>query len=287
MRVVHAKMNGWAGVCLVTHCLNTRSRTYVALNMLAFARTPRGIPSCLFNKVWVSRYALVLILMVCASEGSTNWVVVSHRLPNCSAVSTTVGQNVELCGSASSGCNITQWGRYQNGSTLGPWCTLWGPYTQVSLGHRVAFGCSWTTFFMYNLSQNHSGTYYRKGDNCTDKHITLSCFNLTVHPKAAQSTTTVVTPTVVTNATANVSPITSTLAVNSSAFKHVSYQRQQRVENRTSSKNITSLAFTYGSWGVAMLLFAAVMVLIDLGLPQSAWRRWRIHVDDEERGLLT
>ncbi|AFR55005.1 membrane protein UL6/membrane glycoprotein UL9 fusion protein [Human betaherpesvirus 5] len=79
-------MNGWAGVCLITHCLNTRSRTYVALNMLAFARTPRGVPSCLFNKVWVSRYALVLILMVCASESSMSWAVTSNGLPNCSTV---------------------------------------------------------------------------------------------------------------------------------------------------------------------------------------------------------
>lgn len=283
---MHAKMNGRAGVCLVTHCLNTRSRTYVALNMLAFARTPRGMTSCLFNKVWVSRYVLVLILIVCAFKGSTSSVII-HRPLNCSTVTRIAGQNAELCGTLSPGCNVTQWGRYENGSTLGPWCTLWGPYTRVSLRHRVAFGCSLTTFFIYNVSQNHSGTYYRKGDNCTDKHITLSCFDLTVHPKAAQSTTTVVTPTVVTNATANVSPITSTLTVNSNAFEHVSYQRQRRVENGTLSKNITNLAFTYGSWGVAMLLFAAVMVLVDLGLPQSAWRRWRSHVDDEERGLLT
>ncbi|AFR54670.1 membrane protein RL12/membrane protein UL6 fusion protein [Human betaherpesvirus 5] len=76
------------------------------------------------------------------------------------------------------------------------------------------------------------------------------------------------------------------LTTNSSAVGHASYQRQQRVENGTLSKNITNLAFTYGSWGVAMLLFAAVMVLVDLGLPQSAWRRWQSHVDDEERGLL-
>lgn len=282
---MHAKMNGWAGVCLVTHCLNTRPRTYVALKMLAFARTPRGMPSCLFNKVWVSRYVLVLILIACASEGSTSSVII-HRPLNCSTVTRTAGQNAELCGASSPGCNVTQWGRYENGSTLGPWCTLWGPYTRVSLRHRVAFGCSLTTFFIYNVSQNHSGTYYRKGDNCTDQSITLSCFNLTVRPQAVQSTT-MVTPTVVTNATANVSLATSSLTINSNASGHVSYQRQRRVENGTLFKNITNLAFTYGSWGVAMLLFAAVMVLVDLGLPQSAWRRWRSHVDDEERGLLT
>lgn len=286
MRVVHAKMNGWAGVCLITHCLNTRSRTYVVLNMLAFARTPRGVPSCLFNKVWVSRYALVLILMICASESSTSWAVTSNRLPNCSTVTRTAGQDAELHGPAPLSCNVTQWGRYENGSTPVLWCTLRGSRMRVSLGHRVAFGCSWKTFFIYNVSESSSGTYYQKGYNCTDKHITLSCFNLTVVPRAVQSTTTVMTPTLVTNSTFSVSLIALRLTTNSSAFGHAIYQRQQRVENGTLSKNITNLAFTYGSWGVAMLLFAAVMVLVDLGLPQSAWRRWRSHVDDEERGLL-
>lgn len=283
---MHAKMNGWAGVCLVTHCLNTRSRTYVALNMLAFARTPRGVPSCLFNKVWVSRYALVLILIVCASEGSTSRPVTYSGLPNCNTVTKTTGQDAELHGPAPLGCNVTQWGRYENGSTPVLWCTLWGSRTRVSLGHRVAFGCSWTTFFIYNVSKNYSGIYYRKGDNCTNQSTTLSCFNLTVVPGAVQSTTTVVAPTVVTNSTISVAPVTLSLTTNSSASGHISYQRQRRIENGTLSKNITNLAFTYGSWGVAMLLFAAVMVLVDLGLPQSVWRRWRSHVDDEERGLL-
>lgn len=252
---------------------------------VSFCPNAPGHAELPFNKVWVSRYVLVLILIACASEGSTSSVII-HRPLNCSTVTRTAGQNAELCGASSPGCNVTQWGRYENGSTLGPWCTLWGPYTRVSLRHRVAFGCSLTTFFIYNVSQNHSGTYYRKGDNCTNQSITLSCFNLTVRPQAVQSTT-MVTPTVVTNATANVSLATSSLTINSSASGHVSYQRQRRVENGTLSKNITNLAFTYGSWGVAMLLFAAVMVLVDLGLPQSAWRRWRSHVDDEERGLLT
>nr|CAH0494164.1 membrane protein UL6 [Human betaherpesvirus 5] len=284
---MHAKMNGWAGVRLVTHCLNMRSRTYVALNMLAFVRTPQGMPRCLFNKVWVSRYALVLVLIMCAFEGSTSWVMTYERLPNCSAVTKTMGQDVEFYSPAPSGCNVTQWGRYENGSTPVLWCTLWGSRTRLLLGHRVAFGCSWIAFFLYNVSESYSGVYYRKGNNCTDKNTALSCFNLTVRPQVVQSTTTVVTPAVVTNSTASVSPIALNLTTNFTAFGYASYLRKKRVENGTLSKNITNLAFTYGSWGIAMLLFAAVMVLVDLGLPQSAWRRWRSHVDDEERGLLT
>ncbi|AAM00657.1 membrane protein UL6 [Panine betaherpesvirus 2] len=280
---------------------------------------PRSFGCGGLNKVWICSCLLILVLVVCAPRGSPHWSRVRRQtslsLPSCSPVNCTVGGDVSLNSTIPVACNSTEWGRYYNSSFWVPLCQLWGGHMRLSGQNlRLSLTCSRQHLTLHSTSDGYTGTYYQVGNNCPHHHeIMKTCFNLTVLAKptttAAPTTTSVPTPTLILTtrntvivgvsfpANTVLSSTWTTTAGNASVANGMFYRQYQPLSlaqtHRTAPLNATdnaedvaNLVATYASWGLVLLLLATVLVLFDLGLPQTAWRWWRDQGREEQHLLL-